>query len=255
MILREDDSDVAVLTLSHGKVHALDLELLQALEERLGEVECSPARAVVLTGSGGIFSAGVNLVRLLEGGAAYLRDFLPVLTTAMSRLFFFPKPVVAAVSGHAIAGGCVLAAACDHRIMARGPGRIGVTELLVGVPFPAIALEIMRFALPPHQAQEALYTGRTWGVDEALRRGFVDEVVEAPLLLERARAVAGALGALPPATFRLTKEQLRQPARERWEASRARIDAEVGPIWTGPEARAAIETYVRQTLGKSARAR
>jgi enoyl-CoA hydratase len=149
----------------------------------------------------------------------------------------------------------VLASACDHRIMARGPGRIGVTELLVGFPFPAIALEIMRFALPPQQVQEALLTGRTWGVDEALRRGLVDEVVDAPVLLERACAVAGALGALPPATFRLTKAQLRQPARERWEASREWSDPAVADIWTGPEAHAAIETYVRQTLGKPARAR
>ncbi len=255
MILRDDRNDVAVLTLAHGKVHALDLELLRALEERLAEVERSPARAVVLTGRGSIFSAGVNLVRLQEGGDAYLRDFLPALTTSMSRLFFFPKPVIAAVNGHAIAGGCVLACACDHRLMARGAATIGVTELLVGVPFPAIALEIMRFALPPQHVQEALYTGRTWGVDEALRRGLVDEVVEAPALLDRACAVAGALGALPAATFRLTKEHLRQPARERWEACRATIDAAVGEIWNGPEAREAIETYVRRTLGKSPRER
>lgn len=250
MIHREDTNDVAVLTFAHGKVHALDLDLLRALEERLAEVERSAARAVVLTGSGSVFSAGVNLVRLIEGGAAYLRDFLPALTTSMSRLFFFPKPVVAAVNGHAIAGGCVLACACDHRLIARGPATMGITELLVGVPFPAMALEIMRFALSRPHLQEALYTGRTWGVDEALRRGFVDEAVDAPALLDKACAVAGALGALPPATFRLTKEHVRRPARERWEAHRAWIDAAVGEIWAGAEAREAIRAYVRRTLGK-----
>jgi enoyl-CoA hydratase len=250
MILRDDRNDIAVLTFAHGKVHALDLDLLRALDARLAEVERSPARAVVLTGSGTVFSAGVNLVRLLEGGPTYLRDFLPALTSAMERLFFFPKPVVAAVNGHAIAGGCVLACACDRRLMARGPATIGVTELLVGVPFPSIALEVMRFALPSQHFQEALYTGRTWGVEEALRRGLVDEVVEAPALLERACAAAGALGALPPATFRLTKTHIRQPARERWESSRAGLDAAVGEIWAGAPAREAIAAYARRTLRK-----
>ena len=250
MILRDDRNDIAVLTLAHGKVHALDLDLLRALDARLAEVERSPARAVVLTGSGTVFSAGVNLVRLLEGGPTYLRDFLPALTSAMERLFFFPKPVVAAVNGHAIAGGCVLACACDRRLMARGPATIGVTELLVGVPFPSIALEVMRFALPSQHFQEALYTGRTWGVDEALRRGFIDDIVEAPALLERACAVASTLAAIPSPTFRLTKEDIRRPARERWEAGRARVDAEVAEIWDAAPAREAIQRYVERMLGK-----
>ena len=112
------------------------------------------AKAVVLTGQGKIFSAGVDLLRCSDGGADYVRQFLPALHQLYDAVFFHPKPVVAAINGHAMAGGCVLACCADRRIMARDGGRIGVTELLVGVPFPALAFEIMRCATPPHYFAE-----------------------------------------------------------------------------------------------------
>jgi enoyl-CoA hydratase len=132
--------------MGHGKANALDIEFCDAMAARFIELRNSAAKAVVLTGQGKIFSAGVDLKRLSEGGADYIRRFLPALHRLYEAVFFHPKPVVAAVNGHAIAGGCVLACCADRRIMANVGGRIGVTELLVGVPFPALAFEIMRHA-------------------------------------------------------------------------------------------------------------
>ncbi len=140
---------IAVMTLTHGKANTLDTEFCEAVAARFRALASSDAKAVVVTGQGSIFSAGVNLVRLGEGGEGYIRQFLPALHKLYDAVFFHPKPVVAAVNGHAIAGGAVLACCGDCRIMARGNGRIGVTELLVGVPFPALAFEIVRFAVPP----------------------------------------------------------------------------------------------------------
>ena len=122
----------------------------------------------MLTGQGKMFSAGVDLIKLRQGGADYIRKFLPSLHKLYEAVFFHPKPVVAAVNGHAIAGGCVLAACADRRIMARGLGRIGVTELLVGVPFPALAFEIVRPAVPPRYLAEVTYSGATYEADAAL---------------------------------------------------------------------------------------
>src|SRR5262245_6657115 len=130
MIERTDEDGVAVLRLAHGRANAMDAELCDALTEAMAQA--ASARAVVLTGTGGIFSAGVDLKRLLGGGRAYLDAFLPSWSRMFERVFFHPAPVVAAVNGHAIAGGCVLAAAADRRVMASDAGRIGVTELLVG---------------------------------------------------------------------------------------------------------------------------
>ena len=148
MIDLKNDGDVAIVTIRHGKANALDIELCEGLTKCFDELRRSDARAVVLTGQGRMFSAGVDLIRVGSGGADYVRAFLPSLHRLYDAVFFHPKPVVAAINGHAIAGGCVLACCADRRIMADASGRIGVTELLVGVPFPALAFEIVRFAVP-----------------------------------------------------------------------------------------------------------
>src|SRR5215208_806756 len=169
---------VAVMTLAHGKANALDSELCTDIVGRFEELKPSTAQAVVLTGTAKIFSAGVDLKRAVEGGAAYLRDFLPVLSRAFATVFFFPKPVVAAVNGHAIAGGCVLQCCADMRIAARNGGRMGVTELLVGVPFPPLAFEVMRFATPPAFFAETILSGATLPPETALARRMIDELAE-----------------------------------------------------------------------------
>ena len=153
MIETADYDGIAVLTLDNGPVNALDLELLSAVPGSLAAV--ADARAVVLTGSGRSFSAGVDLKRIIDGGPPYVEKFLPALSLAMLTVFEHPKPVVAAVNGHALAGGCVLAAACDTRLMSGGT--IGLTELAVGAPFPTVPLEIMRHAVGP--ALDAMVLG------------------------------------------------------------------------------------------------
>src|SRR6266550_6858684 len=165
------NGDIAVLKMGHGKVNALDIELCGHITSRLEELGTSSAPAVVLTGQAGIFSAGVDLIRALEGGGTYLRDFLPVLRKLFDVVFFFPKPVVAAINGHAIAGGCVLACCADRRLMARDAGRIGITELLVGVPFPALAFEVMRFTAAPQHFPALTYSGATFAPNAAITRG------------------------------------------------------------------------------------
>jgi enoyl-CoA hydratase len=156
---------IAIVTMVHGKANALDIEFCDALAAQFEALRGSDAKAVVLTGQGKMFSAGVNLIRLSEGGAAYVRRFLPALHRLYDTVFFFPKPVVAAVNGHAIAGGCVLQACADRRIAARDGGRIGVTELLVGVPFPPLAFEVMRFASPPRYLADGVFSGATFTPD------------------------------------------------------------------------------------------
>ena len=247
MIELAEQDGVAVLHLAHGKVNAMSMEFCEALSARFGEI--SSARAVVMTATGRTFSAGVDLVRLLEGGAPYVREFLPVLSNMFVTVFSHPAPVVAAINGHAIAGGCVLACAADKRLMARDSGRIGVTELLVGVPFPPAAMEIMRCAAAPQFFADAIFSGATYTPAEAVARGFIHDVVEPQALLERAVAAAKALAALPPKAFALTKRQIRAPALERMQSPA--LDAAIAQIWAAPETLARIRDYVARTLRKS----
>lgn len=242
---------VAVLTMGHGKANALDIEFCDALTACFHVLRKADAKAAVLTGQGTIFSAGVDLKWLSAGGADYIRAFLPALHRLYDAVFFHPKPVVAAVNGHAIAGGCVLACCADRRIMARDAGRIGVTEILVGVPFPALAFEVVRFAAPPRYLTEFTLSGATYATDEALRRGWVDEVAEPVELMEDAIAVARELSLLSPAAFAQTKLQIRQPVTERLAKSGEATDKVVTDIWTAPATLAYIRDYVARTLTKS----
>src|SRR5262245_19476577 len=248
MIERTLDDGILTLRLAHGKPSALDVELLQALGHEL--TAATEARAVILTGTGTIFSAGVDLFRLTRDGPDYVRRFLPLLSSVVRALFTFPKPVVAAVNGHAIAGGCILALAADVRLMADGSGRIGVPELLVGVPFPVAALEMVRFAVPRDKVQSLVYTGRTLPPREALAAGLLDEVVAPADLPGRAQEVARQLASVPPETYRLTKQALRAEALERIDREGPVRDPAVLAVWSSPETHAYIGEYLRRTLGK-----
>jgi len=242
--------EIAILTLAHGKPNAFDVELADALVARLEECRDWSTNAVVVTGAGSIFSAGVDLRRVVEGGAEYLQAFLPAVGRAFEALFSFEKPVVAAVNGHAIAGGCIIACAADRRLMARGVGRIGVPELIVGVPFPTVAIEIMRFAVPPESLQSLLYEGATFTPEDALGHGLVDAVVDADALLDEAVAAAEMLASRPPAAFAMTKQQLREPALNRIRAGVQLFDHAVHDLWAAPATLEAIRAYVEKTLKK-----
>jgi enoyl-CoA hydratase len=220
--------DIAVLTLAHGPVNALDLELLTALPDALAAVAGAPA--VVLTGAGRCFSAGVDLKRIVDGGASYVEQFLPALSAAFLAVFDHPKPVVAAVNGHALAGGCVLAAACDVRLMSGGT--IGLSELAAGVPFPTVPLEIMRYAAGP-SVNRLVLTAARLDAAEAHRIGLVDAVVTDDLL---AAAVSSAskLTATPPAVYARAKQQLHAAAHERIAARRDVDDPGVVAMWGDP---------------------
>ena len=244
-MLHTDMQDgILVVRLDHGKAHALDLELSRALAQTTQEIESNAdVRAVVLTGTGSIFCAGVDMFRVLDGGSEYVDSFVTSMAETLKSLFQLSRPVVAAINGHAIAGGCVLAAACDYRIMAHGTGTIGVPELSVGMPFPLVAMEILRFATSEAHLQELVYRGRTYPVEEAYERGLVDELIEPDSLQGRALEIAQQLGSEPSARFRITKRQLRGPALELMDRARE-TDAEVRVAWKDPATLDAIRRYV-----------
>jgi len=250
MIEIAQHGELAILTMVHGKANAMSTEFCQTFTARLDELRNSPATAVVITAGGRIFSAGVDLPRLLEGRAPYIREFLPALNAMFAAVFSYPKPVVAAINGHAIAGGCVLACAADRRLMASEPGRIGVTELLVGVPYPAVAMEIMRNATAPQHFEDAIFSGATYTPLDGLARGLVNDVVEPDQLLDRAIAAAQSLAALSPAAFAISKRQTRQPSLERLERDGRRIDDEITQIWCAHDTLDRIRAYVERTLKK-----
>jgi enoyl-CoA hydratase len=254
-VLERDDVEVegvpvAVLRMVHGPVNAMDLELCQALAERFRGLAADPARAVVVTGSDRAFSAGVDLKRCTAGGDEYVEKFLPALGDAFRAAFQLPKPLVAAVNGHAVAGGCVLAACADVVLMADGPARIGVPEIRVGVPFPRIALEVLGVAVGERGARELVMGAQTYLPDQAARLGLVHDVVPAAELGSRALAAAGALARdVPPDTFATTKGQLRRAALERTDRC-ADEDEPVSTLWKRHIADGWVARYLASVTGR-----
>lgn len=250
MIEREDSDDVVVVRMAHGKANALDYELCKALVETIDRLEAHDDRPVIITGSGRMFSAGVDLFRVVNEGEAYLNAFLPVLLETFARLFDFPRPLTAAINGHAIAGGCVIACACDHRVAAAEAGRIGVPELLVGVPFPTIALEIIRFAIGGGHLQQVILTGETSNTGEAMRLGLIDEIADRERLLERALTRARHFASIPERSYALTKRQLHEPVNSRVAALASENDEAVRAAWMDPKTLDNMRDYLQRTLGR-----
>lgn len=245
MIEREDHEGVTVVRLAHGKASALDLELCTAIAETFDSLH--DAAAVVLTGTGSIFSAGVDLHRLVREGEDYVRRFLPALGRAIESLVRLDRPLVAAINGHAIAGGCILAAACDVRIMVDGRGRIGVPELLVGVPFPAVGEAVMRAAIAPHALREVLLTGGTWTAPEALQRGLIDRIAGDSAPLDEALGLGATMARIDRKLFAEAKRKLLAEVRD--VAARGESE-EVFAAWTSAEGLQRVRNYVEQTLRK-----
>jgi enoyl-CoA hydratase len=234
-----DRNGVQLVELEHGKVNALDLELLEALIEAFHAAD--PQRPIVLTGAGRAFSAGVDLRRIVDEGESYTPRFLDALSASFLAVFDHPGPVVAAVNGAAIAGGCVVAAACDRRFISRGP--IGLAELAVGVAFPTSAVEIMRGVLGSRTA-DLMLSARLLEADDALTTGLVDEVVPAEELVDRAVECASRWGALPAGVFAHTKRQLQGPVRDRIAARTATDDPAMREMWASAGVRDAITQYM-----------
>ena len=250
MIHRQDRDGVAVLSMEHGKANAIDTDLFDALNDQLDALETSDIKAVVLTGTGGNFSAGVDLFKVIEGGAGYLEDFLPALSQGARRIFSFSKPVIAAVNGHAIAGGYVLAAACDYRIMTSGKGKVGVTELLVGVPFPVTAMEILRFHFADRAIQEKVYSGGLVSAAGALEAGWVERLAEPDQVLDEAVELARRWSKIPRSAFAVTKHHLRREILERIDRYAHVVDDEVLKIWSDPETLGGIRSFMEASVGK-----
>jgi enoyl-CoA hydratase/carnithine racemase len=233
---------VRVVALSSGRVNTLDVELLDELTGAVGDLHDSGAGPLVITGKGRAFSAGVDLNRVVEGGAGYTDRLIPALSAAFYAVFTYPGPTVAAINGAAIAGGCVLACACDRRLIS-ADAQIGASEVRVGVPFPVAALEVMRYACGD-RAEEVLLGGRTHRGDDTVANGLAHRIVGDDLL-EAAVAEAAELGEIPVDAYRHTKAQLRAPTLARIREGDA-VDREVSQLWGADETQRRLAAYVER---------
>jgi len=244
-----DHGQVRELRLDRPPVNALTRELFEALSEAITAAATGERSALVLSGSPGCFSAGLDVPHLLalerEEVLATFRALFSTLTTlGRSEL-----PVAAAIGGHAPAGGAVLALFCDYRVMAEGEFQVGLNEVRVGLPVPPIIYTALTRLVGVHAAERLCVEGRLVDPGEALRLGLVDELVPPDAVLERALRWCRDVAALPQGAMRRTRALARAELMRLLEAPESLLTAELAEAWFEPEAQATLRALAER-LGK-----
>jgi enoyl-CoA hydratase len=209
---------VGVIQMDDGKVNAMQREFLEAFNAALDRAEAQKVKSLAVIGRAGCFSAGLDLKTLPMLERTELRSVLQLFADTMLRVFNLERPVVAALSGHAIAGGCVLALAADRRIAAEGPFKIGLNEVPLGINLPLMVIELARLALPVDRVTAAVACGEFSEGADRKAHGWVEDLVAPGALRGRAVALATALGRAPAGAFNHAKRLLRGDADRRARA-------------------------------------
>jgi enoyl-CoA hydratase len=199
---------VALLTADRPPVNAMNLELLEELVASVEQLAGDVPAAVVLAGRPGAFSAGLDLKAVPAYEPAEQRRMVEGINAMALGVYGLRCPVVCAITGHAIAGGFVLAVCGDHRV-ASSEGRYGLTEVKVGVPYPQGAIGVVRAELTPGAARILVLGNRLVSAEECVKLGAFDEAVEPGAVVDRAVEVARELAELPADVYARTKAELR----------------------------------------------
>lgn len=250
MILTRDHGAVRELQLDRPPANALSPDLVTAITAAVRAAPGEGARAIVLSGLPGRFSGGLDVPFLLTvdrpGIAAAWRGFYEMMHTLVAS----PVPVAAAITGHAPAGGTVLAILCDWRGVAEGDWRLGLNEVQVGLPLPPVIFKVLQRQVGPRHAEQLAVAGALIPPAEALRIGLVDEVVPAERLVERAVEWCNGLLALPPEAFAATRRQARADLVALLEDAVEREVAQVEESWWHPEAQSVLSAVVERMRQK-----
>jgi enoyl-CoA hydratase len=242
----ERDRELAILRMQAGKANAMNPEMVRRLATLCDEVQASDARALVITGDGRSFSAGLALPQLIDLDRATMRGFMAEFKHTMLRVFQLPMPVIAAVDGHAIAGGCVLACQCDVRIAADRSLKIGVNEVQLGIGLPAIVVATLRLMLPPSSLVPIAFAGGLFEPREALRLGLLDELVAPEQLLARACERARELATIPTAAYAQVKLGFRAPTVAAIERTHDPLGEQWLDTWFSAEAQGRLRTIIER---------
>jgi enoyl-CoA hydratase/carnithine racemase len=238
------------IRLARPPVNALDPALVRTLREAIEKAQREGARGIVLSGREGMFSAGLDVPVLLPLKRDALAVFWDDFFGLCADIACSPIPIVAAITGHAPAGGAVLSILCDYRVMADGAYRIGLNETQVGLAVPAVIQAALRRLVGAYRAERLMVVGAMLGPAEAKAVGFVDELVATDEVVPRAIAWIGELLALPPVAMGETRRIARADLVAMFEESEGfRVD-DILEIWYASEAQAVLTALVAQLKSK-----
>jgi enoyl-CoA hydratase/carnithine racemase len=248
MLLVIDHGAIRELRLNRPPVNALSGELIMELRKSVEKAPWDGKRALILSGLPGRFSAGLDLPLLVGLDHAQIRAVWRDLYGLIEALARSPIPTAVAITGHAPAGGTVLAVFCDWRVMADGDFKIGLNEVAVGIPLPGVILAALRRLVGARQAERLSVSGALFSPQKALEFGLIDEVTAPDQVIERALGWCEALLALPAEAMTATRRAARADLTAYFGNLGPEIDEVVARWWT-PEAQSTLRALAAK-LGK-----
>jgi len=237
-------NDISEIALDNPPANAMDAAFMAAIRAALAEVQSAGAKAIVISGRPGMYSGGVDVPGLLQADRETVLNFWVEFLTLMREVAAAEVPVIAAITGHAPAGGCVLALHCDYRIAGAGKFKFGLNEVQVGLPVPSTVLAAMEFVAGPRTAQKLSMQGALLSPEAALACGLVDEVVDPDEVIPRSVEFAQQLAQLPPVAMNVTRRQAKAAfvaGLTIHDDARATTD-----FWFSDETRAAMQALVER---------
>lgn len=240
---------IVELRLARPPVNALDPQLVAALRRAIDAAPAGGARAIVLSGRPGMYSAGLDVPALLQLDQATLKQFLRDFFELCGAIACSPIPVVAAITGHSPAGGAVLSIFCDYRVMARSvdpakPFRIGLNEVQVGLSVPALIQFGLQRLVGTYRAERLMVAGAMLESGQALQIGFVDELADIDQVVPRALNWLQDLLRLPPQAMSTTRRLARRDLTETFTDPRKWLLDEFAAAWFADETQGVLKNLV-----------
>lgn len=241
------DNKLAVLTLNRGRSNPINAEMVAELISTIKEMEADDAvEGLIITGKEGFFSAGIDLIEIYNYDEQQSKDFWTGFLLMQATLAAFKKPIVAAITGHAPAGGCIIALCSDYRVMANGNYRIGLNEIPVGIIVPEAVFHLYAFWLGKRKAYQYLLEGKLLNPDEALRDGLVDEVVEPASVFIVAEKKIRLYMKMNTVTWQQSKLNLRKELINQMQVDHSETLNKMLAQWWLPETRLSLQKVIDQ---------
>ncbi|MBM3401865.1 MAG: enoyl-CoA hydratase/isomerase family protein [Bacteroidetes bacterium] len=243
---------IAVLSLDRGRSNAINSEMVSELHQMIRNIENEDSIAgLILTGKDGFFSAGLDLIELYSYNQEQIKEFWIEFLSLVTSMVSFKKPMIAAISGHSPAGGCVLALCCDYRVMAEGKFIIGLNEVPVGIIVPDSIFHLYAFWLGNAEASRALLEGKLMTTQQALSAGLVDELVNSDSILHAAERKMLSYIQLERKTWQQSKMNIRKDLLEKVSADQSDMLVHMLEQWWSPTTRSILKTIIQNLQQKS----
>ena len=243
---------LAIISLDRGRSNPINHQMVKELADCIKMLENDDSvGGVILTGKDGFFSSGIDLIEVYDYNEEEIREFWIDFLALQTKLVSFKKPMVAAISGHSPAGGCILAICCDYRIMAEGKFIIGLNEIPVGIIVPDSVFNLYSFWLGQHKAYQYLMDGKLLNINEALDAGLIDEMGSPENLVQLAEKKIRAYMQMNPVTWSQSKLNLRKELIGKLKTDQTDTLNKMLEQWWAPATRTSLQMIIQSLKSKS----